>query len=623
MAVSRLLPSGGANDFNLNITGLTTVAAFDKEYAGGSYSIVSSGNDATVDIYAYNNAGTLVGYTATKAFTASGGFNKMVILGGTVGDVLGFTYKKTITTTTATAEVTAGPAIYSLTPTAMPNVDATTTITGANFASNVTVTFSSTVGTYTSTAAKSIVRSSSTSLLVTRPDNLPIANSPYTITVSNPGVANPIGSNSHILSNAITAGVAPVWVTGTTLPTVAKNIAYSQTVQATDADGGSSVSYSVVTSSLPTGLSFNTSSATISGTPSVSNVGGGITIRATDSGGNFVDRAFTMANTGPTWVTAAGALTASIVGTAYSNQLSATDDGTNSYSVISGALPGGLSLSSAGLISGTPTTWSNGTPSSFTIRVTDDAGNTADRAFTLYAGQVTTTTITSSQTWTAPLTASSLTHLVVVGGGAGGSGGAGCGGSGGGGAAQYTNVAITPGANYTITIGGGGASGGWYAYGGAGGSTTAFGYTQNGGQPGGPANGGTNNNGGASGNGFSGGGGNGQLNSGAGVGGGGGSSAGNGSSYNGGNGGNAGAVFTASLNSVTYGGGSGGGSYQNGSAGSGGGVGGAGYSTGTNNNTVTNGENGRGGAGGAQGMPNSGGPFATGGSGVVVLRYLG
>jgi hypothetical protein len=90
MAVSKLLPAGGANDFNLNITGATTIATFDKEYASGSYSIVSSGNDATTDIYAYNSSGTLVGYTSTKAFTASGGFNKMVILGGTVGDVLGF-----------------------------------------------------------------------------------------------------------------------------------------------------------------------------------------------------------------------------------------------------------------------------------------------------------------------------------------------------------------------------------------------------------------------------------------------------------------------------------------------------------------------------------------------------
>ncbi len=210
MAVSRLIPSGGANDFNLNIIGATTSVTFDKEYSGGSYSIVSSAVDTTLDIYAYNVSGTLVGYTSTKAFTASGGFNKMVVIGGTVGDVLGFTYKKTFTTATATNEVTAGPVAVSVSPSSATKIDDTVTITGANFASDVTVTFSSTTGVYTSTAAKNIVRSNSTSLIVTRPDNFPVGNSPYTLTVSNPGVTNPVGSNPHILANSVTAGSSPV-----------------------------------------------------------------------------------------------------------------------------------------------------------------------------------------------------------------------------------------------------------------------------------------------------------------------------------------------------------------------------------------------------------------------------
>ena len=252
MAVSRLLPSGGANDFNLNITGPTTVATFDKEYSSGSYSIVSSGNDATLDIYAYNQAGTLVGYSATKAFTASAGFNKMVILGGTGGDVLGFTYKKTITTTTATSEVTAGPVIYSTSPTFMANVNDSITITGANFASNVTVTFTGTG--YSATAAKSIVRSNSTTLIVTRPDNFPISASPYTVTVSNPGVTDPTGSSANILSNAVTAGASPVWSTGATLPVFTRGVAYSQTLVATDVDAGTTITYSVLSNTLPTGL---------------------------------------------------------------------------------------------------------------------------------------------------------------------------------------------------------------------------------------------------------------------------------------------------------------------------------------------------------------------------------
>lgn len=354
MAVSKLLPSGGANDFNLNVTGPTTIATFDKEYASGSYSIVSSAADPSTDIYAYNAAGVQVGYTSTKAFTASGGFNKIVVIGGTVGDVLGFTYKKTFTTSTATAEVTAGPVIYSITPSFMANVNDTITITGANFASDVTVTFTGTG--YSATAAKSIVRSNSTTLIVTRPDNFPPSASPYTITVSNPGVPNPVGSNSHILANSVTAGVSPAWVTGTTLPTFTRNVAYSTTLSATDADGGSSVTYSIV-SGLPTGLSLNGTSGVLSGTMTDGVAKTGIVVRATDTGGNFVDRTFNIPNTGPVWVTTSSSA-AGATGTAYSTTLVATDDSGNAptYGVSSGTLPVGLSLNpTTGVISGTPT----------------------------------------------------------------------------------------------------------------------------------------------------------------------------------------------------------------------------------------------------------------------------
>lgn len=84
----------------------------------------------------------------------------------------------------------------------------------------------------------------------------------------------------------------------------------------------------------------------------------------------------------PTWTTASGALTAAVSGTAYSLTLAATADSAKTFSVQTGSLPTGLSLSSAGVISGTPTDTSS-TNYSFTVRVTDAEGQTADRAFTL------------------------------------------------------------------------------------------------------------------------------------------------------------------------------------------------------------------------------------------------
>ena len=57
----------------------------------------------------------------------------------------------------------------------------------------------------------------------------------------------------------------------------------------------------------------------------------------------------------PTWVTASGALTTAVVGTAYSQSVNATGDGTIIYSLTSGSLSTGLSLNaSTGAITGTP-----------------------------------------------------------------------------------------------------------------------------------------------------------------------------------------------------------------------------------------------------------------------------
>jgi len=53
------------------------------------------------------------------------------------------------------------------------------------------------------------------------------------------------------------------------------------------------------------------------------------------------------------------------------------------YQVISGSLPDGVSLSTMGLISGTPTLVTRNTVSAFTVRVTDNLGNLRDRTFSI------------------------------------------------------------------------------------------------------------------------------------------------------------------------------------------------------------------------------------------------
>lgn len=290
---SGWIPASGGNDFNLNITGTYSSVTFTQSYASGAYSVVSNSNDATIDIYAYATDGTLAGYTNTKSFIATKRFNKVVIIGGTNGDVLGFSYKNTYATSYSDSETSAPAWITSISQASLPNINDTTVVTGGNFASDVQVYFTGTDAVVRT--AKSIVRSSSTSLIVTRPDNLPVSASPYTLRVVNQSVVNqPTGTNLHILSNAVTAGQGPAWVTST-LPDFINTVSYSTSLSATDAD--STNTFSLVSGSLPTGISLS-SSGVLSGVPTVSG-SYTFTVRATDGGGNYVDRSFTMTQTVP------------------------------------------------------------------------------------------------------------------------------------------------------------------------------------------------------------------------------------------------------------------------------------------------------------------------------------
>lgn len=86
----------------------------------------------------------------------------------------------------------------------------------------------------------------------------------------------------------------------------------------------------------------------------------------------------------PTWNTAAGSLGSLAAGGTASFTVSATSDSTVAYSIVSGALPGGLSLnSSTGAITGTESGATAETSYSFTIRATDAEAQTADRAFSI------------------------------------------------------------------------------------------------------------------------------------------------------------------------------------------------------------------------------------------------
>ena len=93
---------------------------------------------------------------------------------------------------------------------------------------------------------------------------------------------------------------------------------------------------------------------------------------------------FTIVSTGPPplQLQTFSPLPPGVVNTRYSTTFVASQGaGGYEFSVTGGAVPAGLTLSPAGVLSGTPTAYG---PSQFTVQVADSAGSTVSRSFTLY-----------------------------------------------------------------------------------------------------------------------------------------------------------------------------------------------------------------------------------------------
>jgi GH18 family chitinase len=147
--------------------------------------------------------------------------------------------------------------------------------------------------------------------------------------------------------------------------------AYSQTLTAT---GSSPIAWSVTSGALPLGLSLGSSTGVISGTPAAAGTST-FTVQAANAAGTN-SKQFSITVTlvvTPPAITSASPLPAGTAGVAYSQALASSGSGPITYTVTSGSLPGGLSLSSStGVLGGTPA--ATGT-SSFTIQAANSAGS--------------------------------------------------------------------------------------------------------------------------------------------------------------------------------------------------------------------------------------------------------
>ncbi len=193
-------------------------------------------------------------------------------------------------------------------------------------------------------------------------------------------------ANSYTGSRSYTVSIVgvPITLAPSALPAAAVASAYSQAITASGGTG--SFSYAVSAGALPAGLSLS-SAGVLSGVPTASGVFS-FTVTATDSASQTGRQAYTVTVAPPTISLAPASLPNASAGSAYSQSFTAGGGiAPYSYAVTAGALPAGLVLSSAGVLSGTPTAAGS---FSFTVAATDSSAGTGPasgaRAYTLVVG---------------------------------------------------------------------------------------------------------------------------------------------------------------------------------------------------------------------------------------------
>ena len=208
------------------------------------------------------------------------------------------------------------------------------------------------------------------------------------IILTDTGVENVIETTFDNDFNGTTANTVSVTSPGNQTGTT--GTAASLQISASDSASGQTLTYTA--NNLPAGVSINSSTGLISGTPTTAGSYSTV-VTATDSTGEAASAAFNWKVSGSTTgntvtVTSPGNQTAT-VGTAASLQISASDSASGqTLTYTATGLPAGLSISSStGLISGTPTAAGS---DSVTVTAKDSTGATGSASFTWTVSSATT-----------------------------------------------------------------------------------------------------------------------------------------------------------------------------------------------------------------------------------------
>ncbi len=354
-ATSTTFTAGAAGSFALTATGYPAPTFTEGGALPGGVTLSSAGvlsgtpAAGTGGTYSFTNtASNGVGTDSTQAFTL------------TVNQALAITSSASATFTVGAAST------FAVTATGypQPSLSETGTLPGG-------VTFDAATGVLSGTPAAGTGGTYSLTLTASNGVSADATQS-FTLTVDQ---APAITSATSATFSVGAAGAFTVAATGYPAPTLSE------------------------TGALPGGVTFNTATGALSGTPAAGTGGSySFTLTATNGVGTGSTQSFTLTVNQPPAITSAASATLT-AGTPGSFTVAATGYPAPTITE-TGALPSGVTLSSAGVLSGTPAAGTGGTYS-ITLTASNGVGTDSTQSFTLTVNQPPSITSTASATFTA------------------------------------------------------------------------------------------------------------------------------------------------------------------------------------------------------------------------------
>ena len=363
------------------VTGYTYIALSPPVAGAVSVTVAanSSNNPITLSLTGGTATSVAVGTPVAHGITmVSGATISYTPTVGYAGTDL-FTYTATNaggTSAPATVTITVSAPTISVSPASLPNATV-----GTSYPAQ-TVSASGGASPYTYTITSGSLPAGMTLASNGTLSGTPTAGGTFNFTVQAKDSSTGTGPFTASTALSLTVNTPTISVGPVSLPNPSYAVAYSQTVSASGGTGP--YTYTVSAGSLPTGLTLS-SGGVVSGTPTGSGAYS-FTIKATDSSTGtgapyFSTRTYTGTIGAPTITVSPVSLPNPSYGVAYSQTVSANGGtGPYTYTVSAGSLPTGLTLSSGGVVSGTPT---GSGAYSFTIKVVDTNGATGTHAYSL------------------------------------------------------------------------------------------------------------------------------------------------------------------------------------------------------------------------------------------------